>query len=166
MTAMPAEAGPLAVASLLLAAGGAAKLARPDTTAKALSALGLPVGPVAVRTGAAIELGVGLSALAAGGVVAAAVVSASYAALALFVAAALVRDTPLATCACFGEPDTPPTALHVAVDLALAAGAALAAATGTAQPLVALNLATATGAGVAAYVTFLLLTALPRVTAA
>jgi hypothetical protein len=163
VTAVPPAAGPLAVASLLLVAGGAAKVVRPDTTTKALRALGLPVGPLLVRTGAATELAVGLGALTAGGTVAGVLVAVSYATFVVFVTGALVRGTPLATCACFGESDTPPTALHVIVDLALATGAVLAAATHTAKPLLALDPAVAVGAGVAAYVTFLLLSALPRV---
>jgi hypothetical protein len=165
MSAVPPEAGVLAVAALLLAAGGGAKLARPDTTAAALRGMGLPVGPRAVRVGAATELALGLTALVVGGPVAGALVALSYAAFACFVLLALARGAPLATCACFGEADTPPTGLHVAVDLALAAGAALATAGNAAQPLVALDLEMAIGTGVAAYVTFLVLTALPRLNA-
>ena len=43
------------------------------------------------------------------------------------VAYARRRGGPLATCGCFGRPDTPPTALHLVIDLVLAAAAAAVA---------------------------------------
>ena len=43
------------------------------------------------------------------------------------VAVARWRGGPLATCGCFGRPDTPPTALHLVLDLALAVAAAAVA---------------------------------------
>jgi hypothetical protein len=129
----PPETGPLAVASLLLAAGGMAKLVRPDTTSNALRAAGWRLGPGAVRAGAAAEVATAAVALSAGGPVAAGLVSASYLLLAGFVTFALVSGTPLATCACFGEADTPPTVLHALVNGSLSIGAALAAVSGNAS---------------------------------
>jgi hypothetical protein len=57
--------------------------------------------------------------------------AAMYLAFAAFVTAALGAKAPLQSCGCFGQVDTPPSPLHVGLNLA-AAGASLAAAlTGT-----------------------------------
>ena len=89
--------------------------------------MGLPVPPAAVRAGALVELAIAAGALVGGG--------------------RLVRrpgrrllhrlrrvrprrppaGTPLSTCGCFGTPDTPPTGVHLGLNLA-AAGVALAVA--------------------------------------
>jgi Methylamine utilisation protein MauE len=127
---MPALTGPALVAGLLLAAAGALKVVDPAMTAGALRALGLPSSPGLVRAGAAVELVLGVTALVVGGVVTWALVAASYLAFAAFVAAALRSGTPVGSCGCFGREDTPPHAVHVVLDLALAAAAAGAAITG------------------------------------
>jgi hypothetical protein len=54
----------------------------------------------------------------------AAVVALSYLAFAGFVVVALVRDVPIGSCGCFGKVDTPPSLLHVVLDLGLAVAAA------------------------------------------
>jgi len=118
---MATLAGPFLVTAALLAAGGASKVVRPATTARALDEMGLKVSPVAVRIGAAAELGVAAGALAGGGRVFAALVAASYVGFAAFVLAALRRGTPLSSCGCFGVTDTPPTGIHVIVNVAAAA---------------------------------------------
>jgi hypothetical protein len=143
----------LAVAALLLAGGGLMKLVRPTATALAL---GVPAA--AVRTGAAAETVLGVTAIVQGGSLAAALVAASYAGFTVFVTTALFRGRPLSTCGCFGEPDTPPTALHVVVDLALAAGAGAGAARGGAT----VTFPQLVAAAVVAYLCFLALGALPR----
>lgn len=56
-------------------------------------------------------------------------VAVSYFGFALFVEVARSRGGPLASCGCFGTPDTPATRLHVVVDLALAGSAAFVATT-------------------------------------
>lgn len=121
--------GALLVAALLLAGAGIAKAWRPHDTARALRRAGLPVGRGAtvVRVGAVVEILVGLAAMAVGGPLPALGVAASYGAFAVFLALALGRGWALSSCGCFGEPDTPPTPLHLVLDVALAAGAAIAA---------------------------------------
>ena len=127
--------GPYLVAAGLLVAAGVTKAVRPGDTARALGAL-LPGGagtrhPVllrhAVRAGALAEAAIGLVALALPRPATAAVVALSYAAFAAVVALARRRGGSLATCGCFGRPDTPPTVVHLVLDLALAAAAAAAA---------------------------------------
>ena len=123
------------IAAALLVAAGIAKAVRPDDTARAVSAL-LPRGCApsqrrlrgAVRAGALAEAMLGLVALVVPRPVTAALVALSYALFAIVVAFARVRGGPLATCGCFGRPDTPATRLHVAVNFALAGAAVVVAA--------------------------------------
>lgn len=120
--------GILLAAAGLLVVAGATKVARPHDTARALR-----VPSAVVRVGAAAEATIGALALVtAWGAMA---VAASYAAFAVYVAVALGQGRPLATCGCFGEPDTPPSHVHVAVDLVLAGGAAAAGLTQHDAPL-------------------------------
>jgi hypothetical protein len=119
----------LGAGALLLVAAGAAKVADPSRTAGALAALGWPSSPALVRAGAMAETVLGAAALVVGGRALALLVAASYLGFALFVMSALRAKTPIATCGCFGQADTPPKPVHVTVDALLAAGAVAAAAT-------------------------------------
>jgi hypothetical protein len=133
--------GPYLVACVLLVAAGAAKAARPGDTARAVAAtVPVPLAVLAplVRVGAAVEAVVGAAGLLHPSPWTAGLVAASYAGFAVFVTVVLVRGGPLASCGCFGTPDTPATRLHVAVVLLLAASAAIVAATVPAQWLTAL----------------------------
>ena len=120
---MTPAAGPFAIAAALLVAGGLLKTARPADTATALRQSGLPATPGLVRAGGLVEAGLGVAALVRGDRVTAVLVAVSYAAFAGFVALALRRGTPLASCGCFGKEDSPPTRLHVALTAAAAAAA-------------------------------------------
>lgn len=148
------------VACILLVAAGAAKAARPDDTARAVSVL-VPRHPrglrEVVRAGSLAEAALGAVALSFPRTGLAAAVAASYLLFAVFVAIARHKGGPIASCGCFGTPDTPATGLHVVVDLVLAVSAAGVAAAGirgsiasilAAQPLhgVALLMASALGA--------------------
>ena len=106
------------VGAILLVGAGAAKVLRPDDTARALR-----WSPAVVRAGALGEVIVGAGAAAVGGPVLIGAMAASYAGFAGFVLVALARGWPLSTCGCFGEPDTPPTVLHVVIDAGLALAA-------------------------------------------
>ncbi|MCU4183200.1 hypothetical protein K6U06_02420 [Acidiferrimicrobium sp. IK] len=121
----PAVAGLFAAGSLLLAGAGVAKVRRPADSSIALRAAGLPATPGRVRAVAAAETAVGVAALVAPGPVPALLVALSFAGFAVFVAVALRRRLPLASCGCFGRPDTPPSWAHVVVNV-VAAGSALA----------------------------------------
>jgi hypothetical protein len=128
-------AGPFAIAAVLLAVGGAAKAVRPRDTAQALSAVGIKFprvfpGRVAVRIGGAIEAVIGVAALLVGGPVLCALVAVSYVAFAGFVVVALRTGAPISSCGCFGKVDTPPSIVHVVLDVAFAGVSAAAAFTG------------------------------------
>jgi len=161
-------AGPFAIAATLLALGGAAKALRPGDTANALRTMGLPSSPLLVRVGGFAEAAVGVAALAVGDRTTAVLVALSYLAFAGFVVLALRRGAPISSCGCFGKADTPPSRLHVAINLgAVAAAVAVAVAPDAGlvhvlprQPLagVPFVLLLACGVGLA----FLALSSLPR----
>jgi hypothetical protein len=115
-----ALAGPYAATAVVLLAAGVAKVVEPDDTARALVAAGLRVRGGAVRAGAVLEALLGLLALSWESPAVAAAVAGSYLAFAGFVLLAVVRRTPVASCGCFGEPDTPPTIVHVVLNLTAA----------------------------------------------
>lgn len=119
--------GALMVASLLLIGAGGAKVVRPHDTVRAMRGAGLPVGVRLVRSGALLEVGIGCAALTIGGPLPAGAVGVSYLGFAAFLAVAIGRGWSLSSCGCFGQPDTPPTPMHIVVDVVLAAGAGLAA---------------------------------------
>jgi hypothetical protein len=124
-------AGPFLVTVALLLAGGALKVVRPAFTARAMRDMGLPVSPTVVRAGALVELAIAAGALVGGGRPLAALVAASYAGFALFVLAALRRGVPLASCGCFGADDTPPTTVHLVLNVAATLVAGAVALTGS-----------------------------------
>ena len=174
MSALPVWDAAVPALALLSAAAGVAKVGRPADTARALRTAGLPVGASLVRAGAAAEAVVGALVLAGAGRWAVALLAASYLAFGVFVSLALVRRWPLASCGCFGEPDTPPTALHAAVCLASAgvlAGAAVSGRVGGIATVVssegafrgAVFLALSV---LAAYFLYLVMAAVPRLAAA
>jgi hypothetical protein len=121
-------AGVSGAAALLLVVAGATKLVDPSRTVGALAALGWPSAPWLVRLGAVTELALGSAALVVGSRGLTMLVAASYLAFALFVTAARRSKTPIGTCGCFGQAETPPRPVHVLVDALLAVGAVAAAA--------------------------------------
>ena len=118
------------VACGLLVAAGAAKARRPDDTARALAAA-LPLRRRTVRTlvrvGSVAEVALGVTALVLPRPWWAALVALSYVAFAGFVAYARSTGGAIASCGCFGTPDTPATLVHVVVNVALALSAAAVA---------------------------------------
>jgi hypothetical protein len=125
------------VACGLLVAAGIAKAIRPGDTARALAALvPIPVPRIRtiVRVGSAAEAALGMVAFVVPRAASAGLVALSYAIFALMVGLARSKDGAIASCGCFGAPDTPATKTHVAVNagLSIAAGSvAIAAPSGT-----------------------------------
>jgi hypothetical protein len=176
--------GDLSIAALLVPAGllvaaGLAKAVRPDGTARALRQAGLPRTAKFVRVGAVVEVAIGAAALTtggpvpalvAGGPLAALLVSASYAGFALFVAVALRLGWALSSCGCFGEPDAPPTRIHVVADVLLMLSAAVGGAArstgGAPRPGPAHAVLLYAISGVIAALAYLVLARLPALTEA
>jgi len=115
------------VAALVLVWAGLAKAARPQGTARALRAAGLPLHPQFVRAVAVLELAVGAAVAGTSDRVAVAAMAVSYAGFTLFVAVALRKGSVLSSCGCFGAADAPPTPGHVLVNAAFATVAGVAA---------------------------------------
>ncbi len=124
---MPFITGPALVAAALVALAGAQKLLDPVMTVGALRAMRLPASSTMVRAGAAVELALGVGAVAVGGALLWWLLALSYVAFAVFVVAALRRGTMIGSCGCFGREDTPPHVVHVVLNVGLAGVAAIAA---------------------------------------
>lgn len=109
--------GPFAIAALLLVAGGALKAWRPHDTALAARGIRLPASEGAVRFSGAAEASLGVAGLLVVSAPVALLVAASYASFFAFVTLALVRRLPISSCGCFGKADTPPSFVHLGVNL-------------------------------------------------
>jgi hypothetical protein len=126
--------GPYLVACVLLVAAGVAKVVRPGDTARAAATLvPWPLGRlrILIRIGALVEMVIGTVALVIPRPASAALVAASYALFAAVVGLTRARGGPIASCGCFGTPDTPATGLHLVVNLGLAVAAIVVAAAPT-----------------------------------
>jgi hypothetical protein len=131
------------VACGLLIGAGVSKAIRPDDTARAWAGL-LPIPAPRIRTGVRIgsiaEATVGTIALVAPRTASATLVAVSYALFSVVVAFARSKGGAIASCGCFGTPDTHATALHVVVNAGLAISAtavAISAPTGTIATILA-----------------------------
>jgi hypothetical protein len=135
---MSVLAGPFTIACLLLVVGGLAKAIRPGDTAHALRAVGFQVSRrtarAGVRVGGAVEAVIGAAALLTGSWWVVALVALSYVGFATFVVHALRSGAPISSCGCFGKVDTPPSIVHVVLDVAFATVAAAAVAHDVALP--------------------------------
>lgn len=165
---MSALVGPFLVVCVILAVGGAAKIATPLQARRAIRAVGLELPLWSVRLLGAAEIALAGAAALKGGVVLPIAVGMAYLAFAAFVVL-MLRSGVGTSCGCFGSASTPPSNLHIAVNVAAAAAAVGAAGVdglvttlgdqaGAGLPLVALVL-------VGSYATYLILTALPTVLA-
>ena len=114
---MGAWAGPFLVAATLLVVAGAMKAVDPVMTTGALRRLGVPVPGLLVRIGGALEVVIGVVAVLTGALLPVLLVALSYALFTVFVVVALVRHVPIGSCGCFGKIDTPPSLVHLAVNL-------------------------------------------------
>ncbi len=164
------------VACGLLVTAGLAKALRPDDTARALAGL-LSLSPrvlrVAVRTGSSAEALLGAIALAVPRSETAWLVAGSYLGFAAVITVLRRRGGAIASCGCFGTPDTPATGVHVVIDLVLALSAVWIAVDGPTgslgsllgtQPFDGLPLLAASG--LCAWLTFLAISTLSQVEAA
>lgn len=119
------------VAAALLVGAGVAKALRPDDTARAFGST-FRIRPERlrawVRVGAAVEVAVGIVALAWPGPVPAALVAASYFVFAATLAVVRSTGGAIGSCGCFGSPDTPATITHVVANACLGAAAVAVAA--------------------------------------
>jgi Methylamine utilisation protein MauE len=118
------------VAGLLMLAG-VGKVWRPRPAAQALYAAGLPGSEPAVRGLGLVEIVAGVGALIRPSPWSALLVAALYLAFAVFVAFLLLARPHASSCGCSGSRETPPSWLHVSMNLAAVAVASIAAVVGT-----------------------------------
>ena len=119
---------PFLVASLVLCVAGAFKLRAPHVAADALGTLGLPRGVWPVRGVALGELVLGAACAVFPSRAGAAVLTAAYV---TFAGVAAVLASRRVSCGCFGEDQTPVSAVHWIASLVLATVALGAAASGS-----------------------------------
>jgi hypothetical protein len=125
---------PFAVAAGLLAVAGVAKVRVPQSAASALQATRRRGGLVAVRAFGILELSTGALALIRPGPVVAGVGAALYLGFVVLVGYWIRGPDRPASCGCLGGGDTPPGAVHLAVNV-FAAGTMLAAAVMGVEPV-------------------------------
>jgi uncharacterized membrane protein YphA (DoxX/SURF4 family) len=112
-------AGPFFMFATLLVVSGVPKLTNPVSTTRALESIGLPPRRNLGRAVGVVEITVGLGVIAIGGPVTAAALAVLYAGFAGFILLGL-RSSKVKSCGCFGSEDTPPSLLHLAIDLGAA----------------------------------------------
>jgi hypothetical protein len=114
-----------AAASVLLVVAGAPKIVAPTATLQAARQLRLPfLSATTVRLFGAAEVSLAVLAVVVGGRALAVVVGVGYVGFAALVARAVIRGD-VSSCGCFAGEDSPPSLVHVAIDLGLAAAAFL-----------------------------------------
>ena len=169
---MTVAAGPFLIAATLLVLGGALKARHPIDTAIALRGVGVPAGPNLVRAGAVAETAIGIWAVVVGDRASAVCVVLSYGVFAVFIAVALLRRVPIASCGCFGKADTPPSLVHLGINAgAITAAVAVAFDPGVGladvlaeQPLAGVPMLLLIGTGV--FLVVVAMSSLPRTLAA
>jgi hypothetical protein len=124
--------GPYLIGCILLVVAGSMKAIRPDDTARAFASL-MPMRlrplldvrevRVMIRCLSTIEACLGVLALVVPRPLDAALVGSSYLAFAVVVSYARTQGGALASCGCFGTPDSPATYLHAFIDLLIGAAA-------------------------------------------
>lgn len=119
---------PYAAAAVLLLVAGVPKLLDPGPTRRVAEQAGLPSSAAVVRLLGLGEALVGAVALLVGGMLPAVAVALAYLGFAGVVTRGLVRGD-MDSCGCFNGDDSPPSVLHVLLDLGLA-GSAVAVALG------------------------------------
>jgi hypothetical protein len=115
-----ALAGPYLIVCTILGLGGVAKLVSPSPARRAIGALGIPVPIAAVRILGMAEVVLACTSVLKGGRIMPSLVGMAYLAFAAFVVA-ILRQGDSVSCGCFGSNSTPPSWLHVAVNLTSAA---------------------------------------------
>lgn len=105
--------------AVLIISGGT-KLVDPGPTAGAMTTARLPASRGLVYAMAMWEIVAGAVAVVIGGRLGGSVILSTYAGFAMFIAYALHNDLPIQSCGCFGRADTPPSMMHLWVNVSAA----------------------------------------------
>jgi hypothetical protein len=135
---------PYWAAALMLIVAGIPKVVDPAPTAFVARGTGLPSSALAIRALGVAELVVGVGAIFFGGQGFAALVGAFYLGFAVVVLRGLIRGD-MDSCGCFAGDDSPPSPLHVGIDVALALVAVVVTASGHVPSLFEVFRVTGTG---------------------
>jgi hypothetical protein len=111
----------------LLAVSGVLKLRHPESVQPLLAVLHIPLWLQRGRAVGLIELCVGIGAVVTAARSLIIAEAAAFGFFALVIGYVLAARIPLTSCGCAGARETPPSILHVGVDVAAAGAAALAA---------------------------------------
>ena len=117
MELMPVHSGPATAVMLLLLIAGVQKMVDPASTSGAMRSAGLPSSWLVVRLLGTAEFAAAGAFFVFGGPWPALVGAVFYLGCAGFVAMALVKDLPISSCGCLGTTETPPSLVHVMVNL-------------------------------------------------
>lgn len=120
--------GPVLAAALVLCIAGVLKFRRPAGTVRAVRAAGLGFGTVVVRALGAVEFVIGIIVIGWAPLPAVAALAVCYAGFAVFALRLLAAQGTRASCGCFGEAESPVHAVHVGLNVAVAAIAVAATA--------------------------------------
>ncbi len=120
-------AGLFAVVAGVLAVGGVFKIVDPTPTTEMFGVLGLPRSRTLARASGLIEVTLGVAAFLFGGLVLQVLVALAFLLFAAMTGM-LIAQGGAASCGCFGRLSSPPSGIHVAVNLVAACLAALAVA--------------------------------------
>src|SRR2546423_10052855 len=121
---------PFLVAAALLTLGGVVKAVRPEPAVRALHDAGLPFGRWTVRLMSVAEVGVGAGSLIAPGLILDASLAAMYFLFAAFLLRLMRAGPSVGSCGCVGSRATPPSVVHVALDLVATASGVLSSGAG------------------------------------
>lgn len=154
--------GPLLAAAVVLIIAGTAKIARPEGTATALRAAGLPGGRSVATTLGLGEVLLGTVAAIWAPSAAVAALAVVYLAFSAFSIRLIRRQGSAASCGCFGMAESPVHTVHVVVN-ALVAATVGASLVWPADPITAAPIVVVLGALVLAATLIIALTTLPRV---
>jgi len=121
---------PFLVAAALLTLGGVVKAVRPEPAVRALHDAGLPSGRWTVRLMSVAEIGVGAGSLIAPGLILDASLAAMYLLFAAFLLRLMRAGPSVGSCGCVGSRATPPSVVHVALDLVATASGVLSSVAG------------------------------------
>jgi len=118
----PSLAGPYLMVCVILALAGLAKVASPRPAREAIAALGVRVPLLVIRVLGTAEIALAIAAALKGGEILPSLVGMAYVAFAGFVVIMLTRGDAV-SCGCFGSASTPPSWLHVTLNIVSATAA-------------------------------------------
>jgi hypothetical protein len=117
----------LVLASALMVVSGVLKLRHPESVIPLLTVIRVPAAMQRGRAVGLLEVALGSAAVVTGAIPIIAAEAVCFASFALAISYVLAARIPLSSCGCAGARQTPPSVVHVLVDIAATLGTAMAA---------------------------------------